>query len=303
MRVLCGRLFALLLAQCALAAIACAQTPDRGFTAIESFQGELNSSEKLMKFDSNIGYDFNKHFGVFAGIPFYIANTPATSATATTTASPGGTVSGIGNAYLGFALRAPSPILNYVASVTANAPTGDTSKGLSTGRVTVDWSNHFDKSFNRLTPFFDVGLGNSVPDSALLTRAFTSLGGVSHLQEGAEFDLAHHFSVGGSGYQVFPFGNQKVFSKVSNSGGPGSGGAGGNATSGKGHGSFQDQFLSSGTGLTRENGVSTWVALEPAKHLWRAELGFSRSITFDLNSFSFNLGLNIGKMLRSRSAS
>jgi hypothetical protein len=301
MKALLGRTFILAaaLSTVTLAAPAQTATPEKGFTAIEAFQGEVNSTEKTLKLDSNIGYDFNKHFGVFAGVPFYFTSTPSTSATTTTTATTGGTVSGIGNAYLGFALRAPNPKLNYASVVTAGAPTGDTSKGLSSGRATVDWSNHFDRSFNRLTPFFDAGLANTVPDTMLQTRAFTSLGAVSHLQEGAEFELAHHFSAGGAAYQIFPFGTQKVFSKVTSSGpGPGAGTA---TASGKGgHGAFQDQFLTTGTGLTRENGVNTWVALEPSNHFWRAELGFSRSMTFDLNSFIFNLGLNIGKMVRSR---
>jgi len=33
------------------------------------------------------------------------------------------------------------------------------------------------------------------------------------------------------------------------------------------------------------------------------ELGFTRSATFDLNSFAFNLRFNVGKMLRSRKSS
>ena len=304
MKALLGRTFILAAALSTVTLAVPAQTasPEKGFTEIESFQGEMNSTEKTLKLDSNIGYDFNKHFGVFAGLPIYFTSTPSSSATATTSATTGGTVSGVGNAYLGFVFRAPNPkTLNYVSVVTAGIPTGDTSKGLSSGRATVDWSNHFDRSFNRLTPFFEAGLANTVPDTILQTRAFTSLGAVSHLQEGLEFELVRHFSVGGAGYQIFPFGTQKVFSKV-NSSGPGPGPA--TAASGKGgHGAFQDQFLTTGTDLTRENGVSTWVAFEPSGHFWRAELGFSRSMTFNLNSFSFNLGLNIGKMLRSRGIS
>ncbi len=298
MRVLHGGLFTLVLALWILTPAAPAQTlpPEKGFTEVETFQGEANSSEKTLKLDSNLGYDFNKHFGVFAGLPIYFTSFPAgTSATGTTTA--GGTVSGLGNVYLGFALREPNPALNYASAVTVGAPTGDTKKGLSTGRATVDWVNRFDRSFDRLTPFFEAGLGNSVPDTRLQTRAFTSLGAVTHFEEGAEYELAHHFAVGGSGFEVVPFGNQKVLSKVAR-------GGGGSGTSGKGkHGAFQDTFSSSGAGITQENGINTWVAFEPSGRLWRAELGFSRSMTFDLNSFTFNLGVNIGKMLRSRGAS
>ncbi|HWZ44323.1 MAG TPA: hypothetical protein VNW97_12665 [Candidatus Saccharimonadales bacterium] len=305
MTTLLGRVFVVVAALSMMAPKASAQTvstePEKGFTEVESFQGELNSLEKTMKLDSNIGYDFNKHFGAFIGVPIYFTNiSSTTTATGTTTNSQ--TVNGIGNLYLGFALRAPNPTLNYVSTVTLGAPTGDTKKGLSTGRGTVDWLNHFDRSFDRFTPYFDAGFGNTVPDTKLLTRSFISLGGASHLEEGAEFQLVHHFSVGGAGYEVFPFGNQKVFSKVSAKG-SGTGAPAPATTAGKrNHGVFQTQFQTSGTGLTRENGVNTWLALESSSHLWRAEIGFSRSVTFDFNSFAFNLGLNVGKILRSKNS-
>jgi hypothetical protein len=32
----------------------------------------------------------------------------------------------------------------------------------------------------------------------------------------------------------------------------------------------------------------------------RLELGYTRSMTFDLSSFAFNLRMNVGKMLRSK---
>src|SRR5215467_9376511 len=200
--------------------------------------------------------------------------------TTTTTASH--TNSGIGNAYLGFTLMAPSPKLDYASSVTAYAPTGSAAKGLSTGRVGVDWTNRFEHTFHGLTPFFDAGLSNTVPDSVFFARPFTSLGAISHLEEGAEYQLVEHFYAGGSGYQIVPLGSQKVFSKLSGKG--------------KGKNSFDTSTVSTGNNLTRENGFSTWVALVPSS-IARLELGYTRSMTFDLNSFAFNLRMNVGKVL------
>ena len=263
---------------------------NKGFTEIESFQGTLNSADKVMKLDSTVGYDFNKHFGIYGGLPIYFASVSTTTTGTTGTTSTNRTSAGIGNFYLGLAFRAPNPALNYASTITAGAPTGSTKKGLSSGRGTIDWSNHFDRSFARLTPFLDAGLGNTVPDSIRVTRAFTSLGAVGHFEEGAELELVRHFAIGGSGYEITPFGNQKVYSKLIRQGQTGS-------TSGK-HGVFQNSFFASGNDLTRENGVSTWLAFEPSK-IWRAELGYSRSVTFAQNSFSFNLGVNVGKLLHS----
>jgi hypothetical protein len=288
-------LIALLVASfSAWAQVPSAPDSERGFTEIETFQGTLSSPGNLVKLDSTLGYDFNKHFGVFTGLPLYFTSISSSTSTTGTTTSSGGTSAGIGNFYLGLGFRAPNPALNYASTITVGAPTGSVSKGLSTGRATLDWSNHVDRSFSRLTPFLDAGLGNTVPDSGRIVRPFTSLGGVGHFEEGAEYALTHHFGIGGSGYEITPFGNQKVFSKLVRQGGN-------VAVSGNGHGVFQNTFAASGTGLTRENGVSTWVAFQPTR-LVRAELGYTRSVTYDINSFSFNLGLNVGKLLRSRNS-
>jgi hypothetical protein len=258
---------------------------EKGITWFESFQGTINSDSRIYKIDSNLGWDFNKHFGVFVGVPAYFANVPSSTITngTTTTTSASFTNSGIGNAYLGFTLKASSPKLYYGSAVTAYAPTGSAAKGFSTGRVGVDWTNRFEHTFHRLTPFFEGGLSNTVPDSAFLARPFTSLGAISHLEEGAEYQLTKHFYAGGSGYQIVPFGSQKVFSKLGGKG--------------KGKNPFDTATVSTGNDLTRENGFNTWVGLEPSS-IVRLELGYTRSMTFDLSSFAFNLRMNVGKMLR-----
>jgi hypothetical protein len=258
---------------------------EKGITWFETIQGTINSDSRIYKIDSTVGWDFNKRFGVFAGVPVYFANVPSSTTTsggaATTNASF--TNSGIGNAYLGFIFKAPSPKLYYATEVTAYAPTGSAAKGFGTRHVGVDWTNRFEHSFSRLTPFFEGGLSNTVPDSAFLARPFTSLGPITHLEEGAEYQLAKHFYAGGSGYQIVPFGNQKVFSRINGEG--------------EGENSFDTSTVSTGNDLTRENGYSTWVGLEPSS-IVRFEVGYTRSMTFDLNSFAFNLRVNPGKLLR-----
>ncbi|HEX2328677.1 MAG TPA: hypothetical protein VHN74_08135 [Candidatus Angelobacter sp.] len=280
-------------------AVAClplpAQTkpdPYKGFTEYETFQGTVNSDSRLFKLDSTIGWDFNKHFGVFGGVPLYFSHASATASGTTTTTTTSN--SGIGNAYVGMAFRAPNTPLNYVGAITVSAPTGSTNNGLSSGRAGVDFSNHISHSFNRFTPFVDAGVSNTVPDSQFSTRPFTSLGLITHWEEGADFEVVKHTYVGASGYQILPFGNQKVFSKLVDKGQGGGGTGSGN--------SFDNNAVSSGNDLTRENGFNAWVGFEPTP-LWRAEVGFTRSMTFDLNSIAFNLRFNVGRMLRSRKIS
>lgn len=296
--------FWLLTALLATGALSVAQTPpafspetQKGFTEFESFQGTANSSERVLKLDSSLGWDFNRHFGVLAGVPLYFAHLSGSTTTAgtTTTTTPGSSHDGIGNAYLGFLFRAPNPRLDYSSTLTLAAPTGDTKKGLSTGRATVDWDNRFEHAFNRFTPFFEGGLGNSVPDSRLLTRPFTSLGLVTHLEEGGGFEVAKHFSINGAAYEIVPFGNQKIFSKLVAAGQTAKG-------SGKNGRIFETAAETSGNGLTRENGFSAWVGFEPTP-AWSLEIGYTRSVTFALDGFVFNLRMNVASLFRPRKSS
>ncbi|HTC95238.1 MAG TPA: hypothetical protein VK699_17465 [Terriglobales bacterium] len=320
---------------------------EKGITAIESFQGSINSSNKLLRLDSNLGYDFNKHFGVFTGVPVYYSNVLDNSLASTTGTSVHRTNDGIGNIYLGVTFRLPHDQWNFTSTITGTAPTGSIKKGYSTGRASVDWSNRFGYTFHRITPFVGAGLANTVSDTPLVTRPFTSLGVVGHLEEGAEYDVGHHFSVGASAYQILPSGSQTVFSQVilpdqtsqgnngkagqgnngnggqgNNGNGQGNNGNNGNGNNGKGNNGnrgnsanapghtgntgqgnpnrpFELASVTTGTGLTRENGFDTWVGFEPSQ-FWHVEVGYARSITYDFSSITFSLSLDIGRLIRSR---
>jgi hypothetical protein len=265
---------------------------ERGFTEVESLQSTLNSQERLFKVDSNVGWDFNQHFGVFGGVPLYFVNVPSSTTTTggTTTTTPGTNHNGLGNIYMGLDLRAPGSTLGYAGVLTVAAPTGSTRNGMSSGRATIDFDNRLQHSFNRFTPFFDGGLGNTVPDSMLFSRPFTSLGFVTHLEEGAGYSLTKRFSVNASAYEIVPGGNQKIYSKLVSKGQTGKTGS---------KNVFQSSATASGNGLTRENGFNTWAQFEPAP-AWTLAVGYTRSATFGLNSFAFNLRMNVGKLLRSR---
>jgi len=252
----------------------------KGFNEYEEFQGAVTSSEGIFKLDSTLGYDFNRYAGVFVGVPLYFVNDFS--------ADSG---SGAGDVCFGLELYAPVEVVRYSTSFTVSAPTGSVSKGFSTGHRTLDWTNRLRKRFGRLTPFLTAGLSNTVPDTDLVTRTFTSLGNVVHLEEGADFDLTKHVYAGASGYHIIPFGNQEVFNRFNGT----TSTKADNANRGPGS---DDQPSASGNDLTRENGFNTWLGFEPTRVL-RIELGYSRSMTFQVNRGSVNVGLNVGRMLRS----
>jgi hypothetical protein len=271
----------------------------KGFNEYENFRGMANSSGSLLKLDSTLGYDFNRYVGIFTGVPLYFANDSTGSATSVHAA-------GAGDIYFGVEAYAPNSIVSYSTSLTVSAPTGSVSKGFSPGQATVDWSNRFRHHFGRFTPFVAAGLGNTVPDSELVTRNFTSIGDIAHFEEGAEFELTKRIYVGSSAYQIVPFGNQQVFNRfsavvpVTASPQDDKGGAGkdGPAPSQPPPGN-SGQPSASGDDLTRERGFDAWLGFEPTR-IVRLELGYSRSATFALNSFSFNVGFNVGKLFHSQ---
>ncbi len=61
---------------------------------------------------------------------------------------------------------------------------------------------------------------------------------------------------------------------------------------------FQTSQQTTGTAeIARDNGFSTWVDISPNPYV-DAELGYTRSIHYDLNSVSFSLGFNVGRLVR-----
>ncbi|HSB76644.1 MAG TPA: hypothetical protein VLC12_13395 [Terriglobales bacterium] len=256
---------------------------DTGFTSYVEFDGTSNAAGQVYRLNSSVGYSFTEHFGVDLGVPIYFVN-PSSSTT-------GVSGNGLGNPYLDLRLKFLNPAVNFGSVLTGYVPAGDSKLGLSTGRATFDWTNHLDHSFNNLTPFFEVGLSNTVADTQLFLRPFTSLGMNSHFQGGASYQLGKYFSVGASGYDIQPFGQQTIFSKVSNGGGQARGQ--GAAFS---HGPFQNnQQITGASDLAYDNGFSTWIGASPSPYL-DLQLGYTRSLQYDLNSVSFSMGVNVGRL-------
>ena len=252
--------------------------PEKGFISRLEFGGSVNTLGQEFLFGASAGYQFNRHFALNFGLPMYISRV---SGTATL---PSSTSSGIGDPFLQMLFRAKNPTLNYAGSLTTSAPLGDSSKGFSTGRVGIDWSNRVDHSFGPLTPFVGAGLANTIRDSRFLRRPYTSLGFNAHFEGGADVDLGHDFSIGASGYDIAPAGQQKIFSKIVGKGALGNQGK---------HGAFGSAHETTGAAdLTRDHGFSTWLDASSGKGI-DFEVGFSRSMVYDLNTVSFTVGVNL----------
>lgn len=277
------------------AAAAQSGASDRGFIFSETFQGSTHAIATVTKLNTMAGYRFNHHFEMDAGVPVYFVR--PSSDTAALGATSG---NGLGNIYLTLRLSASNSTATYISSLKAAAPTGDSARGFSTGRVTVDWNNYIGFNAGRLTPFANLGLANSISDTQFFTRPFSSLGKVAHFEGGSAIQVWRHASFGASAYLDAPFGGQKVYSQVvargqlnQSSAGPGMG-----MGRGRKPGAFETQSVTiGGPDILRDSGGSIWLDVYPAR-IVNFEIGYSRSINYDLNSLFFSISLNLGEWIR-----
>ncbi len=256
------------------------------FTWIEQFDGSSNTEGQVMLLDSSVGYLFGRHLLVDGGVPVYFvrANTTTTSGASTTNS-----FSGLGDAYGQARFSFPNPTLNFKTQFTGRAPTGSTSDGISTGHVTYDWTNRIDRNFGHWTPFLEVGLADSIPDTFVYRRPFASYGELAHFQAGAAYHVVNWLSVAASAFDVAPWGSQTIDSRLVKSGSGGSTGHGPPFT--QGHQTI------GGSSLAADNGFSAGLGLSPAKAV-DFTVGYSRSTHYALNTVSFGIAVNMRALLR-----
>jgi len=241
----------------------------RGFTWTETYEGSGNTDGFITDLNSTVGYIFNTHFSMNTGVPFLFVN-PSTSKTGTTA------VSDFGNPYVGLTYTKKGPVLGFATSLNGAVPVASTAKGLSTGRATFDWNNHFDHEFDLLTPFLELGVANSVPDTRFLHHAYTSLGTLAHFEGGGELDLGDKFSITASGYYILPWGPQTIFER------------GKKASSGS---------IKGGSSLTRDDGVNLGFDYNLTRFV-DLSAGYSYSAYSVLNTFSFGIKFNVVESLK-----
>ena len=117
-----------------------------------------------------------------------------------------------GDITFGLHLQFAGSLLAYQLTVTATAPTGDTTFGLSSGRPTFDATNHFEHEYAHFTPNIELGVGDSSTlVNRLVTKSYTSLGALAHFQTGIAFPLPLGMSFETNAYEQLPIGDQKIY--------------------------------------------------------------------------------------------
>lgn len=185
---------------------------DRGFTLFEEFRGSTSNQGQFTILDTSVGYDFNQHVGIDLGVPYYFFR-----------ATPN-LVSGekhfwdnrVGDPYADVRLTFENRVLNYATIISLSVPVAETG-AFSTGRLGVDWFNHFDRPIGPITPFVNVGISNGLLDTRLVSQpfrifdSFRSLGFLADGEGGLTLKLAKRLEVGSSYYMLQPSGSQKLY--------------------------------------------------------------------------------------------
>ncbi len=264
--------------------------PYKGFTFFEFYGGSVNSLGSVTELDSTVGYNFNKYFGVDAGIPFYFVG-------ASNKFSIPGTASGsgVGDVYADLLLTLTNPTVNYLGTLRGTAPTGNSKTGFSTGRATFDWDNYLDHNFGGLRPFADVGLANTISDTQFFFRPFTTLGLVVLSEAGASYRVLPRVRLGASLYDDAPIGQQKVFNRIVPFSLARSGT--GSRASGTGGVSAAASEIVGPASIDRDNGYSAWLTYQPTRAITFV-VSYDYSVHYALNMFSFGIGFNVGSIYR-----
>jgi hypothetical protein len=262
-----------------------------GWTLGTRFEGSYSGDAGVYDFGSALGYNFSRHFGIDAGVPLYFVSTPSSIKKNNPGAVSG---FGVGTFFTDLRWNYPSKSLNYSSAIHLTAPTGDTKKGFSTGHATWNFANHIDHAFGDFSPFLDAGVGNSVMDTKFFHRPFITFGYNAQFDGGLEYDPGN-FSFSAAAYDVAPWGNQVVISRVFRCG---SSAKCSSAGATKNRKNFNNASVSTGAAdLVRDNGFNAGIDYKPVGYM-DLEFDFSRSVPLQLNSYSFGIGVDLSWLLR-----
>lgn len=262
-----------------------------GWTLGTRFEGSYSGDGGVYDVGSALGYNFSHHFGIDAGVPLYFV-----SSSSTIQKNNPGAVSGIGvgTFFTDLRLNYPNQSLNYSSAIHLTVPTADTKKGFSTGHATWNFANHIDHAFGDFSPFLDAGVGNTVMDTQFVHRPFMTFGYNAQFNGGVEYDPGK-FSFSVSAYDVAPWGNQTVISRVFRCGSAAKCSAGAPTKNRK---SFTTASVSTGAAdLVRDNGYNAGIDYKPVGNL-DLEFDYSRSVPLQLNSYSIGIGVDLSWLLR-----
>lgn len=189
-------------------------TPTQGWDAGITFSGVHQSTTGWATLATpSLGYTVNDIFSADATLPIYfyrlaesLSIRPKPDARLVDQrGEPADLIVGLHAQFL-------PPLFAYQITGAFTVPTGDKAYGLSTGRVTFDINNRFDRTFGRLTPNVEIGGGDSTTlVNRIITKNYTSLGPLAHFQTGLGIQVSRRASFESDAYEQLPIGDQKIY--------------------------------------------------------------------------------------------
>jgi hypothetical protein len=259
-----------------------------GFSLYEKFEGSTSAGTDVFDMNTSIGYDFDRFFGTDVGVPVYFVTPPPATKLVASQAN------GLGNAYLDLRFTLDNPLFDFTSTPSVAFPTGDSSKGFSTGRAAFTWDNEIERSLGRFTPFIDVDPGNGInnitnPYVRVIQRPFITLGKEVQFTGGLDLTLLGPFSMRMDAYDVTPWGPQEVLSRVLKKSAV--------TVNGVTHNRYYavTSITKGGADLVKDNGYDA--ALDARlKHIVLLEVGYDYSVHYVLGTVFFSAGFDLSRL-------
>ena len=163
----------------------------------------------------NIAYRLNRYLSINAGTPVYVFikdyENKGTTAKPDYAYQPKRAV--LGDTTLSFEGDVSFVSIDYTGTFSMGMPTGNTDYGLGAGQVTFSNNNHFERTFNWLTPQIELGYGDSsnLVDQRI-RKSYVAVGPLAHFQAGASFDLPFALSFDAAAYEELPLAKDIIYS-------------------------------------------------------------------------------------------
>ena len=244
-----------------------------GWNASIAFGGTHDSQAGWLDyFQPTLGYSFNRAFSMDVSIPIYVSRYAYNTQAVPQRNKPlvlQHLHGELGDTIVGLHAQADLRPFSYMATLSATAPTGDTSYGLSTGRPTFDLNNHFEHSFSFLTPNVEMGVGDS---AGLVDRRvqkdYNTLGPLAHFQVGTGFSLPRGMEFEADAYEQLPIGDQKIYTTVKRK--------------------RKTETVVKGTSVSEDNGFLGSLDIPLGSH-FSATGYYDRSLRFKVDTVGFSL--------------
>jgi hypothetical protein len=218
-----------------------------------------------------VSYTLTSHYSADASISVYPSRRVLNTNMATQRTEPLLLEFGeLGDTFIGLHATFNPRYLRNTTTVSFTAPSGDQSAGLGAGKCTFDFSDHIEHYYRRTGFLLDLGAGNSSGlFNRLVTNDYTSVGALTHFQQGVIVWLPGRSYVQSVAYQQVPIGSQTLYS---NPGPPGS----------------PSRAVVSGSSLGRDFGVTTFVGIPLSSHITLSSY-YSRSFNQPRDTVSIGM--------------